>query len=92
MYALQGNRDKALELLREAQGNQKRAAGTLAANYALIYLALGDKDEAMTWLERSYHSGEAEMSLIRVNPLLDPLRGNPRFEQLADQVIPPGSY
>jgi tetratricopeptide (TPR) repeat protein len=89
---LQGNREKALELLREAQENQKRGAGILAANYALIYLALGDTDQAMTWLERSYQSREAEMSLIRVNPLLDPLRGNPRFEKLADQIIPPGSY
>ena len=93
LYGLQGDREKALQLLREIEDNQKRGAGMQAANYALVYLALGDKDQAITWLERSYQSRESmEISLIKINPFLDPLRGDPRFERLANQVIPPGLH
>jgi eukaryotic-like serine/threonine-protein kinase len=93
LYALQGDREKASQLLREIEDNEKHGAGIQAANYALIYLALGDKDQAITWLERSYQSRESgEISLIKISPFLDPLRGDPRFERLANQVMPAGLH
>jgi hypothetical protein len=56
---------------------------------ALIYLALGDKNEALNRLEESYRTGEVGFNLyIKVDPLVDPLRGDPRFEELADKIIP----
>jgi hypothetical protein len=58
----------------------------------LVYVGLADKNEAVNWLERSYQNKEfAKLSLIKVEPMLDPLRGDPRFEKLANQIVPPNA-
>jgi TolB-like protein/tetratricopeptide (TPR) repeat protein len=55
---------------------------------ALLYLALGDKQRALQSLEQSYVNGEGyEIGLIKVDPMLDSLRGEPRFEALVKKVI-----
>ena len=56
---------------------------------ALVYLGLGDKQSAIEALERAYRNGEGnDIYLIRVDPLLDDLRGQPRFEALAEKILP----
>ena len=56
---------------------------------ALVYTALGDKSQAIERLEQSCQAGEAGgIGRIKVDPMLDPLRGDPRFENLANQVFP----
>jgi TolB-like protein/Flp pilus assembly protein TadD/class 3 adenylate cyclase len=88
-YALKGEREKALPLL--AQMRELEQRGTVwSFGFAIVYIGLGDKNEAINWLERSYQNKEfAKLSLIKVEPMLDPLRGDPRFEKLANQVVPP---
>jgi len=62
----------------------------LAYDRALVYLATGNKEEALRWLEQSYADRDgANLSWINVEPILDPLRGEPRFEALVQQVIAP---
>jgi eukaryotic-like serine/threonine-protein kinase len=57
---------------------------------ALLHLSLDQKDEAMRWLERGYEDGDgSDLSWINVDPLLDELRGNPRFEALVQKVLGP---
>jgi TolB-like protein/Tfp pilus assembly protein PilF len=59
---------------------------------AVIYLALGDKDEALRWLEKSYQDRADDVRrFIKVEPLLDPLRGDPRFEAIVQKVFAPKS-
>jgi TolB-like protein/Tfp pilus assembly protein PilF len=54
---------------------------------ALLYLSLGDKDHALQFLEQSYANGEGyEIGLIRVDPMLDSLRAEPRFQALVKKV------
>ena len=55
---------------------------------ALLYLSLNNKDEAIRWLEQGYaeHDG-SNISWIKVDPMLRPLRGDPRFEALVQKVI-----
>jgi TolB-like protein/Tfp pilus assembly protein PilF len=87
IYTLKGERAKALEQLdqdRELARVGKVPAFFVAANY----LRLGDKSQAIDLLEQSYRNKEPFITSIKVNPLLDPLRGDPRFEALADKVIP----
>jgi len=64
----------------------------LAYDRAIVYLAIGNKEEALRWLEQSYadHDG-ANLSWINVEPILDPLHGEPRFEALVQKVIAPKS-
>jgi hypothetical protein len=63
-----------------------------AYSFALIYLGLGDKEEALGWLEKSYQDrAGSDIGYIRIDPLLDPLRGEPRFEALAEKIVPRGA-
>ena len=62
----------------------------LAYDRALVYLAIGNKEEALRWLEHSYADRDgANLGWINVEPILDPLRGEPRFEALVQKVIAP---
>jgi adenylate cyclase len=88
-YGLKGDRTKALQLLEQLQ-DLERQNSVWNYSVALIYLGLGDKNEAMNRLEQSYRARETgSIHYIKVDPMLDPLRGDPRFEKLVDQVIPP---
>jgi TolB-like protein/DNA-binding winged helix-turn-helix (wHTH) protein/Flp pilus assembly protein TadD len=51
----------------------------LAAEIAMVYTALGDKDQAMTWLEKAYEERFNPGVLLR--PCFDPLRSDPRFQR-----------
>jgi TolB-like protein len=56
--------------------------------FAVIHLGLGEKDQALDWLEKAArdHVGH-NINLIKVDPYLDPLRGDPRFEALVSKVM-----
>ncbi|MGE5213582.1 MAG: protein kinase domain-containing protein, partial [Nitrospirota bacterium] len=87
-YAGTGNTVGAKNFLNELHdiGKQKYVD---AYGFAIAHLAIGEKDQAIRWLEKSYedHAG-ADIALIRFDPLLAPLRGDTRFEKLADKVVP----
>jgi len=57
---------------------------------AFLYLSLGNRDEAVRWLEQviADHDG-LNINVIKVDPFLDPLRGDPRFEALVQKVVGP---
>jgi TolB-like protein/Tfp pilus assembly protein PilF len=57
---------------------------------ALLYLSLGDKNKALQALEQSYAQREGYcIGVIKVAPMLDRLRGDPRFEALVQKVVGP---
>jgi hypothetical protein len=55
----------------------------------MIYAALGDGDQAMTWLEKAYDERFNPSVLLR--PGFDPLRSNPRFRELLRRIGLPQS-
>jgi TolB-like protein/Tfp pilus assembly protein PilF len=58
--------------------------------WALLYLGLGDKNRALTELETAYEQGDTNyLFVLKVDPLVDDLRGDPRFEALVQKVIAP---
>ncbi len=59
-----------------------------AADYAVAYVRLGDKEQAFAWLAKAVEERNRLALEIRVNPLLDDLRSDPRFEKLAKQIMP----
>jgi TolB-like protein/Tfp pilus assembly protein PilF len=88
IYALKGDRAKALQQLDELKALAQRGE-VPASRVAAVCVRLGDKNEAIKWLERSYQNKEYSLiTTINVNPRLDPLRNDPRFEALAEKVIP----
>ena len=87
-YADTGQKDQALELVRdlEARARQQFVRGYLIA---LVYIGLGDKTKAIDCLEREYlNHDNIDTAWIRADPMLDPLRGDPRFEALAEKILP----
>ena len=89
LYGITANRERALKLFDETKQLEQRNGIVWAYGYALIQTGLGDKEQAIDWLERSYQAKESQISWIKVDPRLDPLRAEPRFQKLADQVVSP---
>jgi len=91
-YADTGQKDKAMELIRQLEERPKQqfVRGYIAA---LIYIGLGDKTKAIDCLEREYlNHDNIDTAWIRVDPMLEPLRGDPRFEALADKIVPVSEF
>jgi tetratricopeptide (TPR) repeat protein len=83
--ALAGNRPAALKVLQ-----QLGAARRYTPDYSvgLVYLGLGDKKQAMDWFEKSFAKRQPDLNTIRFDPLLKSLHGDPRFESLAEKILP----
>ena len=80
-----GRRADALRLLGELK--KRRQTGYVPAGaFVHAYLGLGDNDEAFTWFERAYREQSNILIYIKVFPLYDPLRGDPRFQDLVRRV------
>src|SRR5215471_1018917 len=57
-------------------------------SFAVIHLGLGEKDQALNWLEKDGREPTGfEINFIKVDPYLDALRGDPRFEALVQKII-----
>ena len=50
------------------------------------YIGIGDNEQAFDWLEQAYKERSNLLLLLQVYPLLDPLRGDPRFADLIHRV------
>jgi TolB-like protein/DNA-binding winged helix-turn-helix (wHTH) protein/Flp pilus assembly protein TadD len=86
-YALFGRRSEALKLLNGLK-TSSTPGFSHASDIAAIYVSLGDKDEAMNWLEKGYAERFNPGVLIR--PGFDPIRSDPRFQELAHRIGLPG--
>jgi hypothetical protein len=58
--------------------------------FALVQTSLGEKERAIEALERSYNGGNRSyLFILPVDPLLDDLRSDPRFETLVQKITAP---
>ena len=49
---------------------------------ARIYVGLGEKEQALSWLRKSYDEHSDHVLSLRIEPTYDPLRADPRFTEL----------
>jgi TolB-like protein/Flp pilus assembly protein TadD len=88
VYGLSGNKAE-VEKIRDQLKELSKQRYVSAYSFALVYIGLGNKEEALRWLEKSYDDrAGSDVGWVRVDPLLDPLRDDPRFEVLAEKIIP----
>ena len=86
-YARNGQKDEAQKILLQLN---EEAKSRYVAPYAtaLVYLGLGEKERALDDLERAYQRGDTNyLFVIRVDPMLDDLRGHPRFDALVQKIV-----
>jgi TolB-like protein/DNA-binding SARP family transcriptional activator/Tfp pilus assembly protein PilF len=81
-------RDSARMILRDIEG--RSLAGTYVPSYeiAKVYLALGERAEALRWLERAVDERSHSRAFLRVDPQLGAIRGDAQYERLVDQAVP----
>jgi TolB-like protein/class 3 adenylate cyclase/Flp pilus assembly protein TadD len=53
---------------------------------AFIYIPLGDKEQAFAWMEKGYQERSGQILWLKVEPLFDPLRSDPRFKDLVHRI------
>ena len=83
-YAVSGRRAEAQKVLDQLAEISKQKY-VPAASRAAIYAGLGDKDKAFEWLEKAYEERSIVIGSghpIKVDPVWDPLRSDPRFADL----------
>ena len=85
-YALAGKQADAKAMIDKL--GKLAASRTYVSSYgvSLIYVALGEKDAAFQWLERAYQERDENFIHLKVDPRLDPIRSEPRFQQLRQRV------
>jgi len=83
-YAMSNRRNEAVKILNDLKSRSARNASEIA----LIYVGLGMKDQAMKWLEKAYEDHFNPSILLR--PAFDPLRFDPRFQNLVHRIGLPG--
>jgi len=82
-YAASGKRSEAVKLLSDLKKHSIPSYSN-ASEISVIYAALGNKDQAMHWLEKGYEERFNPSVLLR--PGFDPLRSDPRFQDLVRRI------
>ncbi len=79
IYAKSGNRGEALKIIYELE--QTKVSG-MEYYIAGIYSLLGDKEQALTWLEKTLQQRDPHLNWVKVDTLFDSLHSDPRFSEL----------
>lgn len=84
-YAVSGQREQALKVIYRLK---ELSTSKYVPSYfvAIVYSGLGERDQALEWLEKAYEERSSWLGEIQVDPRLDGLRSDPRFEDIARRV------
>jgi serine/threonine protein kinase/tetratricopeptide (TPR) repeat protein len=85
IYSYSGWKDEARKVLHKLRqlSKQKYVSPFYSA---LIYMGLGQKDQTFEWLERAYEKRDHWLETLKVHPMLDSLRSDPRFIALLKKM------
>lgn len=84
-HAALGERDKALKILTELK-EQCEKNRLPAHQVAALYAALGDKDQAFRWLEKSIGEKDYAVVFLKMDPQFSALRSDSRFQDLLKRI------
>ena len=85
VLARSGERSRALQVLEELKAVSKQKY-VYSVGFARVYAGLGDKEQAFAWLEQAYEERSSALYFLKVDPIWDPLRSDPRFNDLLRRI------
>ena len=85
VYGQAGRREDALRVLAELKKRQ-RTGYVPAGAFVLTYSGLADREQTLMWLEQAYKEQSLILVFLKVHPIFDSLRDDPRFKDLVDRV------
>lgn len=88
LYALTGRKAEALALLREMR-KLARPTYVPPTDFARVFVALGERERAIQELEKAYEVRDGDMFMLGVLPYFDPLRDDPRFQEIIRRMAFP---
>lgn len=88
-FGVAGNFSEAHAILNQLRGQSARR---FLSSYCIaeIYLGLGDRNQAFDWLEKAYEERARTLVMLKIEPEVDPLRSDKRFERLLQGMKFPG--
>nr|MBA3634280.1 tetratricopeptide repeat protein [Acidobacteriota bacterium] len=84
-YATAGKPEEARAILKELNFRSKNQPVS-PFETAMIYIGLGEREQAFTWLEKAYDERAWQLGFLKVEPIFDPLRPDSRFTDLMRRV------
>ena len=85
-HARRGDPTSAKRALSDLTSSMSATRYVSPYSIACVYVALGDRTSAFTWLERAYAAHASEMYALKVDPILDPLHDDPRWATLVQRM------
>jgi TolB-like protein/Tfp pilus assembly protein PilF len=83
--AAAGRRKEARQILRRLEGRSS-SAFVPAYNFAVIHIALNEEEVAVRYMQQAYENRDWALVVLAVEPRLDPLRKDPRFQEILAKV------
>jgi len=88
-YALTGKRAEAIAVIKTLETLEQKSFAS-PFGIAAIYCGLGQKDQALAWLEKAYQERDPSLPDAEIEPPLDPLRSSVQFQDLVRRsTLPP---
>jgi serine/threonine protein kinase/Flp pilus assembly protein TadD len=84
-YELAGRKDQAARMIEQLM-HIGRGEYVPPYDFAIIYIAGGHVDLAFNWLEKAYSDRSWAMNLLKIEPRMDKLRPDPRFQNLLNRI------
>ncbi len=85
VHALAGNPAQAREFLSRLQA-MALTRHVPASCFAVVHMGLGEIPQALDWLEKGCELRESQLTGLKMHPLWDPLRAEPRFQALLKRL------
>ena len=84
-FAIAGKHKDALKLLQELKELSKKEYVS-PFSFALVFAGLGNKSQALAWLEKAYKGRDGAVPFLKVNPKLAPLHSYYHFQDLVRRM------
>jgi tetratricopeptide (TPR) repeat protein len=84
-YAVSGRREQAQKIA-EMFAAAARKRYIPPTYFAIVYAGLGEKEKALEWLEKAYQDRADLLTWVNVEPMMDDVRSDPRFQDLIRRI------